>query len=773
MNNRKPRTIIPNPTLLYLHWKRPKRKAIVQNSATTVFTSVVCSHNSDCTRATQVIHRLMKKSWRVSDSVKDFILYINDLSLMWNPDVLEEAIYLKRLRGGYSLGVPNFDAYSKLNKLPHLNRKLSAMMFHYNRNFALRKARCSAHRSELSPQTAFIRPCFISAGYLVFALLSSLLPNIHPALPLPASIRLYSWLCVFYCLLATLGMVIYQIYEAVTFPDEQQYIKMCNETRIQWLRNIGFIRLVVLAYDSRIDTYSVCRTRNQFFKRFHGGDGIHSAVTIFPEIVAFISSLASSILVVIVSHRNQEVYVAGTVKPVRMNSNGATDGGLCAQSLMIALKRFSNFAVIVFAAFVGCVQILLFFSAFHILTIYTYQIPIIQELLPGESLPARIIGLYPILLTECQRWWIFWLNETLQLPAMINPIILLVFYHVLMVQLLWTYHGSRSYVDDTDGGSSIHEERLYAGNNVDVNDASSPRGNLPLLPFEGEANSTEAGQSIPLQKITSQIVDRHKIGQIFGTAENPTTIAASRGMVAIFSFALYHAYTLALLAMMTWALLYHSIFGLILLVLACTLWMFKDSRGASFAMAPSITVYIEFLLLAQYVCSMNVTPAEIHIPDFLKMIGFALADNMWSAFVTLFTKLLLSFPVFLLFRLSVREHFYESLSDHERARHIQNYGTFTAGDTGALVSRTAAGFPDIWTSWTGLNEKWNNDIGLINYNNAGESGTLFVRLFTPISLLVVAMLQLKFFHEPWIAMVRGNSRDPNEAVLPEAVYANI
>ncbi|EPB80439.1 hypothetical protein ANCCEY_00536 [Ancylostoma ceylanicum] len=147
-----------------------------------------------------------------------------------------------------------------------------------------------------------------------------------------------------------------------------------------------------------------------------------------------------------------------------------------------------------------------------------------------------------------------------------------VFYHLLVVQLLWTYKGSRNYVDDNDSGSSVHEELL--------------------TPQEGE--EVENGQSIPLKKVTSQVVDRHKIGQIFGgPGQSQTANAASKGMVAIISFALYHAYTFALLSMMVWALLYHSIFGLVLLVLSCTLWMFKDSRGASFAVAPTITVYVE------------------------------------------------------------------------------------------------------------------------------------------------------------------------------------
>ncbi|KAJ1372806.1 hypothetical protein KIN20_035076 [Parelaphostrongylus tenuis] len=693
---------------------------------------------------------------------------------------------------------------------------------------------------------AFIRPCFISVIYVCFALLSPVLPTIHPALPLPVSIRLHSVACAFYCLLTTTGMIIYQIFEAVTVPSEEEYIARCNDTSVKWLRYAGFVR-------------------------FHPMAGLRSALTILPEIIAFVASLTSFVVVVVFSHRSQEVDVVGTVRPVRMDNNGPTNENVWigARSFTIALKRFSNFAIIVLAAVAGCVQpsilnfvyflvflfvaswwalynplrhgiynrikkILLFFAAFHILAIYVYQIPIIQEILPGKSILARIVGLSPILLTTCEIWWMFWFNDSLQMPALINPLFLLVFYHVLMLQLIWTYHGSRNYVDENDAGSSIHEE---------------------LLPPDGDdAHLGEAGQVIPLKKMTSQIADRHRIGQIFGNAENPTANAASKGMVAIFSFVLYHAYTFSLLAMMTWALLYHSIFGLLLLVLTCALWMFKDSRGASFAMAPTITIYVEFLLLVQYVCSMNVTSSELQIPDWLKMVGFVIASNMWSAFVTLSVKLLLSLPVFLLLRLSVRESFYDALSEHERVRRIQNYGTFNDRDPALPFGRRqgrrdrAAGFvhwlslqftkcsiffvalvllivacqpnpvlytigffciwcllviyfkisfgffcriaypfwlgliiytsviiislyvyqfpkfPEVWTKWTGLDKKWNDDIGLINYSNIGESGALFARLFTPISLFVVTMLQLKFFHDPWITMMRRTSQDRGELV---------
>ncbi|KHJ92970.1 hypothetical protein OESDEN_07128 [Oesophagostomum dentatum] len=327
------------------------------------------------------------------------------------------------------------------------------------------------------------------------------------------SIRLYSWLCLLYCLLTTIALSAYQIYEAVGGRTEQDYMKHCNDSNLQWLRYTGLLR-------------------------FHGGDGFESAKSILPEIVAFIASLISCIVVAVVPHRRENLDVVGPVRPVRMDENGGGIKGSGARSIVVALKRFSNFAIIVSSAIVGCVQpsllngvyflsflfvaswwalykplrhavynrikkFLLFFAALHILVVYIYQIPIIQQLIPVNSIVARIVGLSPILLTDCNSWYTFWLNLNLPLPAMINPVAVLIFYHALMVQLLWTYNGSRSYIDENDAGSSVHEE---------------------------------------------------------------------------------------------------------------------------------------FLLLVQYVCSMNITPQELLLPDWLKMVGFVIAVDMWAAFVTLTVK---------------------------------------------------------------------------------------------------------------------------------------
>uniref|UniRef100_A0A9J2P616 Piezo domain-containing protein n=1 Tax=Ascaris lumbricoides TaxID=6252 RepID=A0A9J2P616_ASCLU len=143
-------------------------------------------------------------------------------------------------------------------------------------------------------------------------------------------------------------------------------------------------------------------------------------------------------------------------------------------------------------------------------------------------------------------------------------------------------------------------------------------------------------ESVPLQRITSAVIDRQKIASIFRSA-NGTESVPSQGLISILSFCLYHGYMLGLLAMMAWGLMYHSVFGLVFLMAAFIFWVFKDTRSVSFAISPLILTYAEFLLMAQYVCSMDITN-ELPKSDFLEMIGFVLATDRISAFVTLLVK---------------------------------------------------------------------------------------------------------------------------------------
>uniref|UniRef100_A0A914XDQ8 Piezo domain-containing protein n=1 Tax=Plectus sambesii TaxID=2011161 RepID=A0A914XDQ8_9BILA len=85
--------------------------------------------------------------------------------------------------------------------------------------------------------------------------------------------------------------------------------------------------------------------------------------------------------------------------------------------------------------------------------------------------------------------------------------------------------------------------------------------------------------------------------------------------------------------------------------------------------------------------------------------------------------------------------------------------------------------PELWFNATHLSKAWNDDIGLINYDNEHGDGTaeLFVKLIAPISFLTVAILQLKFFHGRWLqvtdmesAAVQRRSADPKIGASPSS-----
>uniref|UniRef100_A0A915MWM2 Piezo TM1-24 domain-containing protein n=1 Tax=Meloidogyne javanica TaxID=6303 RepID=A0A915MWM2_MELJA len=157
--------------------------------------------------------------------------------------------------------------------------------------------------------------------------------------------------------------------------------------------------------------------------------------------------------------------------------------------------------------------------------------------------------------------------------------------------------------------------------------------------------------------------------------------------------------------------------------------------------------------------------------------------------------LLLSLPFFALSRLNLREIKYNSLSTQDRLKHLKNYGTFDESNIdggGKLVGveerkeisfrffrNTIFAFltlliiysslvlisiycyqfpsvPEFLNKLTGLNLKLAEEIGLQKYEGE-DFGVLFFRLIKLISLIIVTMLQLKFFHHAWSKLVRTPS----------------
>jgi len=62
--------------------------------------------------------------------------------------------------------------------------------------------------------------------------------------------------------------------------------------------------------------------------------------------------------------------------------------------------------------------------------------------------------------------------------------------------------------------------------------------------------------------------------------------------------------------------------------------------------------------------------------------------------------------------------------------------------------------PEFWQRELGLSADTFAKIGLVDYRDEHNSSLLFVRLLLPILVVLVTMLQLKFFHDPWTKLVQ-------------------
>lgn len=552
---------------------------------------------------------------------------------------------------------------------------------------------------------ALCRPSFLSVIYVLFAFLGPLLPSVQASVRVPAANKAYILTVLSISLAASIAQLAYQIYENISTPNVDDYTLKCNSSDFEfWMRQTGLIRI---KHNAGFDTVRV----------------------IFPEVLALVASLITAIVCLALPHQTHQAHrISPHVQPVRATSStsrGAVEPSHFTDSLLAALKRSSDVSVILFVALVGIIQpsllnavyfivflvvatwyavyapirrhiyngiklTIIFYAAVHFLVVFIYQIPYFAQILPGDSFAARLIGLVPILLTNCGNWWSLNIISSDRWTSVASPILVLVLYYVLIIQYEWTRYGiQRSFGATGSDSSSVHEENLamsqYAvshtvrpenGASQTVCDANATNmedqfGNTLLANEEGLPHR----ESVPLQRVTSTSIDRQKIASIFIGPEGMGTMS-SQGLITVLSSCLYHFYAFALLAMMLWALLYHSVFGLVFLLLACFFWVLSNTRSATYKASPIILAYAEFLLVEQYVFSMNLS-GELPRSDVLRLIGFIIEESATSAFVVLFIKVLLCLPLFFLLRLHLREKFYNSLSDRDRLKRL-TYGTFNA-----------------------------------------------------------------------------------------------
>lgn len=109
-------------------------------------------------------------------------------------------------------------------------------------------------------------------------------------------------------------------------------------------------------------------------------------------------------------------------------------------------------------AFNNIKLILICYSGFHLLIIYTYQIQMMKDYLDPSTLIARLLGLTDLARSAgCDHWWDFTFKSSW--TAYTHYFSLWVYFFCAVTQYNWTHTGIRNFSDrGQDDASSDHEE---------------------------------------------------------------------------------------------------------------------------------------------------------------------------------------------------------------------------------------------------------------------------------------------------------------------------
>ncbi|OZC09943.1 hypothetical protein X798_03049 [Onchocerca flexuosa] len=551
---------------------------------------------------------------------------------------------------------------------------------------------------------ALVRPSFISIAYVISALIGPLLGSILSSAPIQRTHRVYFLFVLLITFLASAIQLSYQIYESFFQPNIDEYTKTCNTSVVNfWLRQIGLIRM----------------------KRYSGFDTIR---VVFPELLAFSASFVTAALYLLI-HQNNDSRNSRLVTNLQVvgESSSIIESGKVSitEAMILSLKKFSDIAVILVVGLVGILQpcilsfiyfiaflfiatwwalykplqrhvfntlkrLIIYYCALHFLLLYMYQIPFFQTIIPGQSLLARLVGFVPILYTDCNAWWSLNIISLDYWTAFANVVAILFLYHLLIMQYSFTRHGiHREYKACESTESSIREENMVMPRHKSFQGAGDDAGN-ERTKAQLDEKKDAAGEKWCDDSLLASDINSHSLRNLPLHQANPhadhqgiSTVSVGPGecetdisqrFSAAPTFIFYHIHIFSLMSITIWAFLYHSLFGLVFLIKVCIILVFKNTRTMAFQASPPLMAYVEFLLIVQYVCSMDVKH-ELPQSSYLELIGFSFAADRTAAFIALLTKGLLSLPMFTLLRLYLREKYNHSARVNEQERIFGIYPT--------------------------------------------------------------------------------------------------
>ncbi|KAI2662263.1 Piezo-type mechanosensitive ion channel component 1 [Labeo rohita] len=283
-----------------------------------------------------------------------------------------------------------------------------------------------------------------------------------------------------------------------------------------------------------------------------------------------------------------------------------------------------------------CVMVA-FFTGGHLVCLYLYQSSFAQDMFSPVGLWARLFGLKDIIKPgNCSSFDVI-LNTQHDWPVYVNPGILLLLYISVTI---------------TDEGGTVKATQGEAGEEVELRPWEARRHSnedddtKQTLLTTGESALSES--QISKEPVTNGS-SQHDIGPSGeAAADNPLRLVGR--------MILQQSYICALIAMMVWSITYHSWLTFVLLLWSCVIWMLRARQRCATLCSPFILLYGLALCCLQYVWAMDLeTELPQHIGTMsLHQLGL---DRAQYPCLRLGAMLLFTLTFWLLLRQSVKDMF--------------------------------------------------------------------------------------------------------------------
>ncbi|XP_024239446.1 piezo-type mechanosensitive ion channel component 2-like [Oncorhynchus tshawytscha] len=371
----------------------------------------------------------------------------------------------------------------------------------------------------------------------------------------------------------------------------------------------------------------------------------------------------------------------------------------------IALPSLTS--VVYFGAFLGLVwwwvflhslSLLLFgtlcvmmaiFSAGHLLSLYLYQLPLAQQIIPPQDIYARLFGITAVIQTNETEPYSLGLQPDISWPVLTNPMVLLLLYYTLVALLhkwvniteeeedtleksespvesledppsfskLLTSTDDEAYMPDEEPmvllmSRSWHDLRGHEMGSLMGAPAAGYTNCYPPPQYEG-IDLAPSQESEELKEMSEEEKERSEVSM--SDTETVPTPPGPSGLVVFGLFIMKHSYVSALIIMMVWSITYNSWLTFALLVWSCLIWIMRDRRRYAMMSAPFLAVYGTVLLLLAFLSSLRLRRDELY-PDLAHavLVDFDMASYP-APCVHLGAKVFYAFSFLLLFRQQLKE----------------------------------------------------------------------------------------------------------------------